>query len=161
MNITNNITPVINKEVFNTKIGYSYIGLGRYQSTTGSSYYDKIKDKLTPEQKHNYNKHKLTASGYYSNIEGGYGCNSTTINKSDYPQSFNSYSIKIRFNTENKGSLFWRVLIDNKEYLANSVDIQVPVKTTMDTLEDGKTKFHISCNYNELIWEENKNLIIK
>lgn len=69
--------------------------------------------------------------------------------------------IKIRFNTENKGDLFWRVIIDDDEHLANSLNILCPTFTTQDTLPDGRVKFHISCNYKELIWYNNSNLTIK
>lgn len=71
------------------------------------------------------------------------------------------YSIKIRFNTENKGALYWRVFIHGVEHLANTVEINVPAKTTADSVEDGKIKYNISCNYNKLVWDKNKNLIIK
>ncbi len=61
--------------------------------------------------------------------------------------------LKIRYNTENTGTLFWRVVVDDKEILADTISINVPTFTTQDKLPDGRIKFHISCNYNELIWE--------
>jgi hypothetical protein len=67
--------------------------------------------------------------------------------------------IKIRFNTENKGCLFWRVLIDDTEYLAENINIKVPVNTSQDVLKDGRTKHHISCFCNQINWDKN-NLII-
>jgi hypothetical protein len=69
-------------------------------------------------------------------------------------------TLKIRFNTENTGSLFWRILIDGEEVLADHVDIKVPSSTTQDTLPDGRVKWHISCDYSELVWEGTK-LIVK
>ncbi|MGZ3884118.1 MAG: hypothetical protein ACXVPQ_10145 [Bacteroidia bacterium] len=62
----------------------------------------------------------------------------------------------IRYNTENTGTLFWRVVIDGEEHLADSISILVPSHTSQDTLPDGRVKFHISCYYNELVWEEKK-----
>jgi hypothetical protein len=68
--------------------------------------------------------------------------------------------LQIRYNTENAGSLFWRVVIDGEEHLADGVNINVYSHTSQDTLPDGRVKFHISCYYNELVWE-GKNLIVK
>ena len=69
-------------------------------------------------------------------------------------------TLKLRFNTENTGTLFWRVLVDEKELLANNVFIKVPTHTSCDTLSDGRIKYHISCDYSELVWE-GKDLTVK
>ncbi len=65
------------------------------------------------------------------------------------------YSIKLRYNTECKDNrLYWRVLIDGKEHLAESVNFTIPVTTTCDFLKDkGLTKHHISCESDNLVWE--------
>lgn len=57
--------------------------------------------------------------------------------------------VQIRFNTERErkdGSLpAWRLLIDGVEHLAESVEIQVPCRTTQDLLPSGIVKWHVSC----------------
>jgi len=65
----------------------------------------------------------------------------------------------IRFNTENKGSDFWRIITEEGEQFAESVAIQVPTFTTQDTLPDGRTKWHLSCFYNELVWSGTKLIV--
>jgi len=69
-------------------------------------------------------------------------------------------TLKLRFNTVNTGTLFWRVIIGDVEHLADHVDICVPSYTSKDTLPDGRIKWHISADYNELIWE-GTTLIVK
>ncbi len=68
--------------------------------------------------------------------------------------------LRIRYNTENTGILFWRVLVDEEEILADSISIQVPTFTSFDKLPDGREKYHISCYYDELVWDKTK-LIVK
>lgn len=53
--------------------------------------------------------------------------------------------VQLRYNTENKTDLFWRVVIDGEETLAREVFINCGVATTKDKLPDGREKFHISC----------------
>lgn len=65
-------------------------------------------------------------------------------------------NLKIRFNTENTGSLFWRVVVDGEEQLADHIDILVPTYTSQDALPDGRIKWHISADYHELIWNGTK-----
>lgn len=69
-------------------------------------------------------------------------------------------TLKLRFNTENTGTLYWRAIYDGAEHLADHVDIRVPTYTTQDTLPDGRIKWHISADYTELVWEGTK-LIVK
>lgn len=69
-------------------------------------------------------------------------------------------TLKLRFNTENTGTLYWRALIDGVEHLADHVDLKVPSYTSQDTLPDGRIKWHISADYSELVWEGTK-LIVK
>jgi adenylylsulfate kinase len=61
-----------------------------------------------------------------------------------------SSTIKIRFNTEKEktdpGLPPWRVLIDGTEYLAENLEINTPVFTTEDNLQNGQKKWHISCH---------------
>jgi hypothetical protein len=69
-------------------------------------------------------------------------------------------TLKLRFNTENTGTLFWRALIDGEEHLADHVELKVPSYTSQDTLPDGRIKWHISADYTELVWE-GTTLIVK
>jgi len=66
------------------------------------------------------------------------------------------HSIKIRFNTEcTDNRLYWRVLIDGIEHLAENVFINVPVYTSGDFLpEKNQIKHHISCESDNLVWEK-------
>lgn len=65
----------------------------------------------------------------------------------------NTNLLRLRFNTENVGELFWRVIINDEEHLANSVQLHVPSFTSQDILPNGKVKFHISCFFSSLVWE--------
>ena len=69
-------------------------------------------------------------------------------------------TLKLRFNTENTGTLYWRALIDGEEHLADHVELKVPSYTSQDTLPDGRVKWHISADYNELVWD-GKDLTVK
>ena len=66
------------------------------------------------------------------------------------------YSIKLRYNTECiDNRLFWRVLINGVEHLAENVHIKIPVETTADFLaEKGVTKHHISCESDSVKWQD-------
>ena len=64
--------------------------------------------------------------------------------------------LRIRYNTENTGILFWRVVVDDVEHLADTISINVSTFTTCDKLPDGREKYHISCYYNDLVWDEKK-----
>jgi|688.fasta_scaffold2690206_1 hypothetical protein len=68
-------------------------------------------------------------------------------------------TLKIRFNTLNTGSLFWRVIIDGEEHLADEIQINVKSYTTKDILPTGEKKWHISVDYQSLEWND-KILII-
>ena len=70
-------------------------------------------------------------------------------------------NIKIRYNTLSDGHTdLWRVIVDNVEYLTNSIIINVPSFTSKDEVFDllrGETvvKYHISCkSSNVLITKE-------
>lgn len=55
--------------------------------------------------------------------------------------------VKIRYNTtctDNKN--YWRILIDDVEYIAQDIEILCPCYTTEDYIEGVGNKFHISCN---------------
>jgi hypothetical protein len=58
----------------------------------------------------------------------------------------NANTVLVRYNTESDGKvLLWRLLIDGKEYLANSIRIEVPSHTSTDWLEDKQVfKHHIT-----------------
>ena len=67
--------------------------------------------------------------------------------------------IKIRFNTEWKeesgNQLFWRVLIDDKEFLASDVEVNVPTKTIAHVLPNGTKKWSIYCESDNYYFDEN------
>ncbi|MEQ1876566.1 MAG: hypothetical protein ABL958_07965 [Bdellovibrionia bacterium] len=58
-------------------------------------------------------------------------------------------NIKIRFNTEKEkvdNSLRpWRVLVNGQEHLAEEVKLYVASWTSVDEIEPGRIKWHISC----------------
>lgn len=66
------------------------------------------------------------------------------------------YSIKLRYNTDcNDNRLYWRVLINGVEHLAENVHILIPVHTSADFLADkGVTKHHISCESDTIEWQK-------
>ncbi|MGC4100011.1 hypothetical protein [Ferruginibacter sp.] len=61
--------------------------------------------------------------------------------------------LMMRFNTENKGNLFWRVIIEGEEHLADNVQFRVQTFTSRDMLPNGVMKWHISAFYEQLVWE--------
>lgn len=69
--------------------------------------------------------------------------------------------LMIRYNTENTGSLYWRVIIEGKEHLADHVMINVmPIFDTADLMPNGKFKHHFSCYYDSIEWV-GTNLIVR
>lgn len=78
-------------------------------------------------------------------------------------------NIKIRFNTICDDNIcFWRIIIDNKEYLCSNVFIEkgLSVKTTKDVVFDNIRKIyvekhHISVDANEVVWSDNKHVTIR
>lgn len=71
-------------------------------------------------------------------------------------------TVKIRYNTQvSDDFLYWRVLVDGVEKLASDIKINIPTITTKDFIEGVGMKHHITCEANELIWnEENQSLTI-
>ena len=70
---------------------------------------------------------------------------------------------KIRFNTnfQNTEGLFWRVLIDDVEFLASDVEIlNVKVTTKTHILNSGEKKWSISCISNNYSIDSDKKIII-
>lgn len=65
------------------------------------------------------------------------------------------YTIKLRYNTEcTDKRLYWRVLINGVEHLAENVYFNIPVHTTADFLsEKGVTKHHITCESDSITWK--------
>ncbi|MGE0528095.1 MAG: hypothetical protein AB7P49_13590 [Bdellovibrionales bacterium] len=59
------------------------------------------------------------------------------------------HQIQIRFNTDkekiNASLPAWRVLVDGREHLAESVRVEVPMWTTEDLLPTGQRKWHLTC----------------
>lgn len=75
-------------------------------------------------------------------------------------------NIKLRYNTavvideqSTEPTLYWRVLIDNVEHLASDVIINVPTQTTKDYIEGVGIKHHITCESDNVIWD-NKKVIV-
>jgi hypothetical protein len=66
--------------------------------------------------------------------------------------------IKIRYNHNcNDDKHYWRLIIDNVEYLASDINILVPTKTTRDEVFDLQrnemvNKHHISCKAESVNW---------
>lgn len=63
---------------------------------------------------------------------------------------YKMYNFKIRFNTEcpnkeSENALCWRVLINNKEELASSIEINVPTRAISHILANGVRKWSIEC----------------
>ncbi|MFL5784539.1 MAG: hypothetical protein ACJ76H_08030 [Bacteriovoracaceae bacterium] len=68
--------------------------------------------------------------------------------------------IKIRFNTDtlkiaDSGLPEWRVIIDNVEYLARNVRIEVPTWTTVDEVSPGLMKWHMTTE-GIPVWSEDR-----
>lgn len=65
--------------------------------------------------------------------------------------------IKIRYNTDkdkiDSNLPAWRVIENDVEKFANSVEIRIPCRTTFDKLADGREKWHISCS-GRIVWDE-------
>jgi hypothetical protein len=67
--------------------------------------------------------------------------------------------IKIRYNTLCEDNhMFWRILINNIEYTASNIIVDIPLHTTKDKVYDrGRNdmvdKHHMSCIANEVIWK--------
>ncbi len=71
-------------------------------------------------------------------------------------------SIKMRFNTkymEGDQSLMWRILVDETEYLAQTIRVNVPCFTSEDIIETGETKWHITCE-EQVTWQSQTELVI-
>jgi len=65
------------------------------------------------------------------------------------------FNVKIRYNTAvDDDFLYWRVLIDGIEHLASDIVIEVPTYSTKDEIEGVGIKHHISCEAEEIIWDE-------
>ena len=71
-------------------------------------------------------------------------------------------TVKIRYNTDvNDSFLYWRVLIDGVENLASDIKINVPSYTTKDFIEGVGMKHHITCESDNIVWnEETKSVVI-
>ena len=63
--------------------------------------------------------------------------------------------VDIRFNTNfpSKSQYEWRLLIDGVETLVNNIRCEVPAWTTQTFIEGHGMKWHMSCNANEVIFD--------
>lgn len=70
--------------------------------------------------------------------------------------------VKIRYKTDAKpdDSLHWRIIIDNTEYNASNVSINVPSWTTNDLIEGIGEKWHITCKPTEIKWDGEKCILL-
>lgn len=74
------------------------------------------------------------------------------------------YQFKIRFNThyQNTERLYWRVLINEEEFLFSDVIIRnKEVKTISHTLPTGEQKWSIYCESDKYFIDENNRIIIE
>lgn len=74
-------------------------------------------------------------------------------------------TIKIRYNTE-KDKIdptlpAWRVLVNGQEYFAENVLIETHAWTTVDEIEPGRTKWHITCEGSPVWNADRRKCIIK
>jgi hypothetical protein len=71
--------------------------------------------------------------------------------------------VLIRYNTESDGTiLLWRLLLDGKEQLVNSVAVEKPCFTSTDWLEDKQVfKHHISVSNCEVLIDDNLHAVIR
>jgi hypothetical protein len=71
-------------------------------------------------------------------------------------------NVDIRFNTNypSKSKFEWRVLIDGKENLVNTVRCEVPTWTTSTFIEGHGMKWHMSCVAKDVIFQEHINNVI-
>ena len=66
--------------------------------------------------------------------------------------------VKIRYNTlSSDNGDKWRILLDGREFLCDSIKIKVPTETTRDIVWDPSRnqnveKFHISCSASQVSW---------
>ena len=69
--------------------------------------------------------------------------------------------VNIRYNTKATETdiLHWRVLINEVEYLASEVEVNVKLRTTKDWIEGVGYKWHITCESDTIIWEGSKCII--
>lgn len=67
--------------------------------------------------------------------------------------------IKIRYNTEKDKTdsrlPAWRVLVNGEEQLAESITIETRSWTSVDEIEPGRIKWHISCE-GRVVWDAQK-----
>jgi hypothetical protein len=67
--------------------------------------------------------------------------------------------VKIRFNTkanEDNKLPYWRVIVNDVEYLTNDIEIHTKSWTTKDWIDDDiGYKWHITCNANQIIFFDN------
>jgi hypothetical protein len=69
--------------------------------------------------------------------------------------------VNIRYNTNAKDTdiLHWRVLINEVEYLASEVEVNVKLRTTKDWIEGVGYKWHITCESDNIQWQGTKCII--
>ena len=70
--------------------------------------------------------------------------------------------IQIRYNTDvNDDFLYWRVITNGVERLASDIKINIPCQGTKDFIEGVGMKHHISCESDNVVWnEENQSVTI-
>lgn len=70
-------------------------------------------------------------------------------------------TIKIRYNTAvSDDFLFWRVIIDGVEHLASDIKVNVPCYGTKDYIDGVGYKHHITCESNDVVFNDDKSVVI-
>ena len=74
--------------------------------------------------------------------------------------------IKIRYNTaviisedDEIPTLYWRVLVDGVEHLASDIKINVKSYSTKDIIEGVGLKHHITCESDEVIFDDKTKIV--
>ena len=63
--------------------------------------------------------------------------------------------IQIRYNTHatEENDLRWRIIINGEDFLADSIEIRCPCRTTQDWIEGIGMKWHITCENAQFQWK--------
>lgn len=69
---------------------------------------------------------------------------------------------QIRFNPEDTdGTKKWRVIFNSNEFFTSEIFIDIPTRTQSDYYEElGGYKHHIVCDANQILFKENKCMIL-
>ena len=69
--------------------------------------------------------------------------------------------VKIRYNTNvSDDRLYWRILIDGVEHLAEDIEVSVPTTTTKDFIKGVGYKHHLTCQPDIISWHGDKVILM-